>query len=305
VIAYLRLVRFPNVFTALADIGAGWLIVHAAARGSFTSFAVLDWNTLPLLAGASGALYLSGMAFNDIADRREDAEFRPGRPLPSGALSLRGAVLCAILLTLLGLSLAAAAGLNTLLRAALLACAILQYNFRSKGHLLFGPLTLGFCRFVNVQLGMSAHPAFGALLSAGGVFDPIWSAPLAVGLYSAGLTAFSAQEEHGARARALTLGALLCGSAILWAGLSSSVTAWFALAPLLLVLQFLTLKLRREGTPAAARTLVRTGVMGICVLDAGLVLGHCGPAAWPAAAALFALLLPGLLAARLLAQREA
>jgi hypothetical protein len=45
--------------------------------------------------------------------------------------------------------------------------------------------------------------------------------------------------------------------------------------------------------------------MGICVLDAGLILGFAGLEAWPYAAASVGLLLPGFVLAKLLAQREA
>ncbi|MGD0089563.1 MAG: UbiA family prenyltransferase [Planctomycetota bacterium] len=298
--SYLRLVRLPNVFTALADILAG-----GAISRSWPSPGELGLGRAAPLLGASAALYMAGMAFNDIADREEDAEHRPGRPLPSGKVSLKGAVVCALVLMALGVGLTWWSGPAALVRGALLAGTILLYNFSSKKHPVTGPLVLGSCRFLNVQLGMTANPDFLFHAQNSNVFEWPWAPALAVGVYAAGLTAFSAQEERGKQARAILLGWLFCGAAILFSGLSGGKEAWLALAPLTLTLSFLTHRLRRLGTPEAARDLVRAGVMGICVLDAGLILGFVGLSAWPWAVGCVALLAPGLIIAKLLAQKEA
>ena len=84
VLAYLRLLRLPTVFTALADIFLGFLLTHPTLTTDEGP------NPLPsflLLCAASAGLYLSGMVFNDYFDRLIDAEERPNRPIPSGAIS--------------------------------------------------------------------------------------------------------------------------------------------------------------------------------------------------------------------------
>ena len=73
---YLRLVRLPNVFTALADVTMGFLFVHHTLQ----PLAVF----LPL-AAASALLYSAGMVLNDVWDVELDRRERPERPLPSGA----------------------------------------------------------------------------------------------------------------------------------------------------------------------------------------------------------------------------
>ena len=60
-VAYLKLVRFPLVFTAIADSAAGYFIGRLGGDDPITP-------TLGLLALSSAGLYLSGMALNDIAD---------------------------------------------------------------------------------------------------------------------------------------------------------------------------------------------------------------------------------------------
>ena len=80
--AYLQLMRFPAVFTALADILLGFVLTHESFSPA---------GDLAALVGASSGLYLAGMVFNDWFDRDLDARERPGRPIPSGRISPRAA----------------------------------------------------------------------------------------------------------------------------------------------------------------------------------------------------------------------
>ncbi|MBE7462836.1 MAG: UbiA family prenyltransferase [Planctomycetes bacterium] len=298
--AYLKLIRLPNVITALADIGAGFLIAHTSASGA------VPWARLPALLGASAGLYLAGMAFNDLADREEDARFRPERPIPSGAVSLHGAILCGAGLMLFAFVCAALSGRDSLLHAALIAVAVLLYNFGAKHIAVAGPVVLGVCRYLNVQLGMSGADGFAAHWSDPVFWRDLHAPALAVGVYAAGLTAFGAQEETGKRNFALVLGWIFVGGALLLAGLTAPhVWVWLTLGPLALLLAWRSVTLARTGTPLAARHLVVNGVMGICALDAGLVLGQRGSEAWPWALGLLALLIPGRIIFKWLAQREA
>lgn len=306
-ISYLRLVRLPNVATAWADMVAGFLIVRTVFSGG-------DWGPFPFLLLATSGLYLAGMVFNDIADREEDARERPNRPIPSGAVTLMGAARCGSWLLLLGVLSAVAAGAFAsenltyapTLWALMLAASILLYDFGAKGTALGGPLVLGLCRFLNVQMALSVAPGFMGNLTDVGLFATFFSPALAVGLYAAGVTAFSAQEERGKRTQAIALGWLFVAAGLGCASLfSPQIWVWPGIALLLAVFGWNTSQLVRTGTPAAARNLVRFGVMGICVLDASLILGHAGTSAWPYAVTTVLLLVPGLLLARLLAQKEA
>src|SRR4051794_18903735 len=99
--AYLQLVRLPNVFTAMADGAAGWLLVH----GSLDRPAA--W--VPLVA-ASACIYAGGIALNDAFDAETDRLERPGRPIPSGRVGRTTAATLAsgLLIAGLGLSVLAA-----------------------------------------------------------------------------------------------------------------------------------------------------------------------------------------------------
>ena len=52
----MQLVRFPAVFTAMADILLGFLLTHSRLE---------PWHEFALLLAASSLLYLSGMVLND------------------------------------------------------------------------------------------------------------------------------------------------------------------------------------------------------------------------------------------------
>jgi len=81
-LAYLRLFRLPNVFTAMADVAMGFLFVRQSLE-PISMFACL--------LVASSLLYTAGMVLNDVFDYEVDRQERPQRPLPSGQIGLRWA----------------------------------------------------------------------------------------------------------------------------------------------------------------------------------------------------------------------
>jgi 4-hydroxybenzoate polyprenyltransferase len=182
-LAYAQLLRIPNVFTAMADIGMAALVVGA-----------LPDQLAPflLVLASSCCLYCGGMVWNDWFDLERDKRERPFRPLPSGRVSpgtaaVLGAVLLAAGVALAGL--AGAAGdtfrVMPLVWAGLLVAAILLYDGGLKKTPV-GPVAMGSCRVLNVLLGLS--------VAAGGM--PVWGIvpAMAVGVYIAGVTWFARRE---------------------------------------------------------------------------------------------------------------
>jgi hypothetical protein len=150
--AYLKLFRFPLVFTAIADSVVGYVLM---SRGE------PDLRIIALLALCSAGLYFFGMAMNDIADRKRDLELAPTRVLPSGRISLRGALVASFLA--LGLSLGALLvlpGPANRFRFVPWAAAVLfiiLYDF-----LLKLPPTMGLVRACNLLIGvLSGWASFG------------------------------------------------------------------------------------------------------------------------------------------------
>src|SRR5262245_34117472 len=118
-LGWLQLCRLAAVFTAMADIFLGYLLTHEGLDPT--------WE-FSLLLGASSCLYLAGMVFNDVFDREIDARERPKRPMPSGRVSTRAAVIFGAILIAGGVALAASAGINSLIVAGLLTAAIFVYD---------------------------------------------------------------------------------------------------------------------------------------------------------------------------------
>lgn len=94
-LAFARLVRLPNVFTALADVSIGLVVTGPSIQA------------VASLLGASACLYSAGMAWNDYFDLHIDFVERPERPIPSGAITVEIARLVAVGLSITGLMLAA------------------------------------------------------------------------------------------------------------------------------------------------------------------------------------------------------
>src|SRR5688500_698097 len=78
----LQLTRFPNVFTAVSNVAAAYLLTHDNLS---------DWPTFALLIGSSACLYLAGMVLNDVYDVAQDTAERPFRPIPSGRVTVESA----------------------------------------------------------------------------------------------------------------------------------------------------------------------------------------------------------------------
>src|SRR5437660_11881551 len=94
---YARLVRLPNLPTAVADVTLAALAVGALPA---------RWPAFALLLLSSACLYMGGMVFNDYFDADEDRRDRPDRPIPSGRVSLAEARLLGWVLILGGVGFA-------------------------------------------------------------------------------------------------------------------------------------------------------------------------------------------------------
>jgi 4-hydroxybenzoate polyprenyltransferase len=298
--AYLQLCRFPAVFTAMADIVLGYMLV----RAEFTP-ARDFW----LLLGASAGLYLAGMVFNDVFDRRIDAQERPRRPIPSGRVSVHGAVVFGTVLVALGLACAALAGPKCITVAAMLTACIFLYDALLKSTFV-GPVFMGSCGSLNVILGAS---------SAG--FR--WTAPYglphvyiaaALGVYVMGVT-FFARQEAGRSSRLSLTGALIVLNAglalllVLWYGPWSRYLSWNSdpaarTTSLILILASTFIINRRAltalGSPSPERVqgAVKVMLMSLITLDATLIYAKLGSEGVAVAAGTILLLVPSLLIGR-------
>jgi 4-hydroxybenzoate polyprenyltransferase len=301
--AYAQLLRIPNVFTAMADVCMGWMIVTRFHSGTLEDHSIgypLPDFTDPvlwLLVLSSSSLYCAGMVWNDFFDVEQDRRERPFRPIPSGRVSRSSAGMIGTLLLGVGVTFAAAcrpfAGWLPLGAASLLATLILLYDGLLK-HTWAGPVAMGGCRLLNVSLGIVGA---GGDIGQGAFFGAI------VGLYIVGVTWFARTEAVESRRPILVLATIpmlvaVALSAVLaddgtissvWGGLYYALLlAWAAIIgrPILAAII--------SPQPARVQKAVKTCVLGLISLDAVIAFGVVG---WPGLLILL-LLPPALLLGR-------
>jgi 4-hydroxybenzoate polyprenyltransferase len=276
IVAYLQLVRLPNVVTAAADSLAGWLLV----TGSLAE----PKRWLPLLA-SSMLLYASGTMLNDVFDFEIDREERPGRPLPSGRVSRPTAAWLGGLGLALGPSLALASGSSgSGLFAGALALTILGYDAGLK-RTWIGPVAMGTCRGLNLLLGASHAVASGGPVA--------WIAALAYGIFVAGITVASRSEAKGGGRSFLVAALGLQLTAILGlasVGFSSArfpnassgrpvipLEGLFVLALVALAQCMAAARAIERPIPAQIQKYVKAGILSLVWLHVGLVAAVRGP----------------------------
>ena len=282
ILNWMKLARFPAIFTLLADVLAALWISDAAT--------VVPLAALVLAGCGSALLYVSGMILNDFFDFAEDSRLRPERPLPSGKIALKTARNAAWGLYLAGIASLFGASFYAQNQPAVLAClaglggAVWLYDALWKNH-FSGPLFMGLCRGLNWLLLLNFAPQ-----ETSSQFILI---PLAITVYITGMTFYSRCEtdsdsEVGVR-RPGVLGMLL-GTALMAGGfgilvpfqnfyvpiLSEQPWRW----PILLLclgglLCFRAVSAYFQGC-TAVRRVMRQAIMMIFFLDAALVFAVCG-----------------------------
>ncbi len=306
---YLQLFRIPNVFTAMADIIAGFVFVSASLSPSLTFACLLV---------ASSLMYMAGMVLNDVFDVEQDTKERPQRPIPSGSISRSQAAALGWGMLAVGVVLAWLAGFLTGgeqgaaspwrpgVVATILAACIVAYDAVMK-RTPVGPIFMGACRFFNILLGMSAagyvasggpvwllRYEYGQLLIAGGV-----------GVYISGVTWFARTE-----AKESNRGQLAGGLAVMVAGLvmiglypqlpDLPIKHFNGLNPLMwqLLILLLSFTIFRSAAmavydprPKRVQMSVKTAITSLIVIDAAICM-IVGPYF---AIGVLALLLPTLL----------
>ncbi|MBO0698828.1 MAG: UbiA family prenyltransferase [Zavarzinella sp.] len=261
-----RLLRLPNVFTAFADIGLGLCATAALSPATVDD---TFWWKATLLVLASGLLYSAGMVWNDYFDLEEDKRDRPFRPLPSGRVSVRAAVIIGIVLLAGGWACAAVTGRSGAWIALVLVLAIVAYDARIK-RTAFGPLGMALCRFLNVLLGLSlADPAHLPLVTR-------LHLALTVGVYIVGVTWFARTEEKRSDPKVLSRAALVMLAAAVLAlavgvrvppGTSSLFFPYLLVAAGFWVGGPVVAAIRKP-TADRVQAAVKRGIFGLVVLDA-------------------------------------
>lgn len=264
--AYLELARASNAPTVVTNVLTGCAI--GAGLGPY------PWTTAGAMGVAAVLLYVGGMALNDVVDAEVDRTERPSRPIPSGRISRRAALVFAAACMTAGLAVAALFGPAAASLALALAACIVAYDLlhqRSAATVLL----MGLCR------------ALVPLLAAAAVAWPI-DLPLALGfagvlgLYTV-LFSIVARAEAGGTLGPRRLAAAAIGIVPLLALAAAPRPVgalWVAGALVLLGVWLAKAALHVRRSPPQLVPAVLTWISGICLLDAYFLtlLDHRTPA---------------------------
>ena len=289
-LAYLRLFRLPNVFTAVADVTMGFLFV----RGSLDPISVYL-----LLVIASALIYTAGMVLNDVCDLKVDKEERPFRPLPSGQIPVGLATWLGYEMLFVGVALAwlsgfvivgegaVAIGWRPGVVATILALCVVLYDAILKKTPL-GPIGMGACRFFNVLMAMSVAESIDG--------NPMWRLGFdesqllvagGIGVYIVGVTWFARSEAKESSSIQLGIAVLVMIGGIVMLGYYPEFVDEIELSPdyfwpvLLLLLGFTIV--RRcfvavlEPRPEFVQAAVKQCILSLIVLDAAVCLSAAPP----------------------------
>ncbi|WP_147865984.1 UbiA family prenyltransferase [Stieleria maiorica] len=306
-LAWMQLVRLPNVFTVLADVGAAFLLV-AGGPAPPVRFA--------LVLAAGVALYWAGMVLNDVFDLEKDKAERKMRPIASGAISVNTAKSAGWAFLILGVLLASASGYvpaaghaTTWLPAAIavaLAGLIVAYNGPLKPTPI-APAAMGGCRVLSFLLG--ASPLLELAEGMPLVPRHVLAIALGFGVYVMGITTVARDEAVGGHLVNLRTGfvVMLIGGVMLALapGFAPPETraSWTVpsagqfgmLIGLILFPIFLRgLRAQMNPEPAVIGNLIRISILTIIPLSAAFAFLGAGPV-W--AVIVFALVAPALLLA--------
>jgi 4-hydroxybenzoate polyprenyltransferase len=255
--AWLELARAPNLLTLPGQVLAG-----AALAGGLGA---TPWPVGRLCAAvlAGAGFYLFGLFGNDAADVEADRRERPGRPLPSGRISVRAARIAARLCAGIGLLCAAAAGREAGAIGLVLLLFVTLYNSGLKNRMGAGEAVLGICRSLLLLLGAVTVAPLRALP------PPVWAGAGLLGLYVSAVSVLARDEVGDAPMsrprRAIPLAAALVGIGLLILS-APGVPAARGLLPGLMIVGVPTVFFLKSGGFAVSRA-----------REIGALLGHLIP----------------------------
>jgi len=153
-----QLARLSNAPTIVSNTLVGWTIGMRPAGGA-------DWDGIVSTTVAMLLLYIGGMALNDVMDVEIDRRERPGRPIPSGAISRYSATLFVVACFAIALGLLARRDWMALAYGFVLMVAIILYNALHVRHAA-SVILMGLCRglvYLTAALAAGGTPQWSVL----------------------------------------------------------------------------------------------------------------------------------------------
>lgn len=273
---WLSLARLSNVPTVWSNVLVGLVVAYTVRRIYSGHELPGEWDRLRalfideggwLIVLAASAFYAMGMVLNDVADRRIDAVERPGRPLPSGRITVRAASTAAIVLMVVGLLLLAfLQNVWTLVWAAALLAAIVGYDMlhkRSSGAVVLMGACRGLVYFLAASTSAAAHEA--------DWWRGVTPFAVVVMVYTILITVIARSENKGVldgrKWLALAMPLLVLPVILNIMPLGSNLI-WASIAAMVLVLWLGRAAAFVLTNPPATKDAVLTWISGMCLVDA-------------------------------------
>jgi 4-hydroxybenzoate polyprenyltransferase len=268
---YLILIRIPNLFTIPSNV-----------IGGFSQLVLLNnanWATLLILILTSLLLYTAGVVLNDYIDRKIDRKERPTRPLPSGRISARNALIFVVVAILSSVLAAAYVSPFTLIIVLTIIGTIIAYDCWFKSS-TFGHMVMALSRVFNIVLGFSPL----LLLAFSNNNDLIRITVILVSMFIYVFTiSYLSKFETGAPAKKINYTfAMLSISSIAVVLVLFTITGYFKLDLLFIIPIFIGMLIITFGMKYVrfaaneAGQIVRNLVLSIIILDSLFVSGSVG-----------------------------
>jgi 4-hydroxybenzoate polyprenyltransferase len=253
--------RPANIVTSVADVLAGIAISGYVVNRNFS---IPDISPILLLTLSTIGLYGGGVVFNDVFDAKLDLVERPERPIPRGAVSIKEGAFLGSILLLIGVIAALFVNIVSALLSVSIVIAALFYDKWSKHHAIAGPLNMGFCRGLNLLLGISIVSSSVAVW---------WFLAIVPVLYIAAITMISRGEVHGGSKSTLYLAAFfycVVISSILFFAFPAKTMWWSIvfLLPFSIMIFSALIKAIRLPSPKNIGLAVKSGVIALILMNA-------------------------------------
>lgn len=146
---YLQLIRPANIVTSLTNVISGITVsLYFLKDGNFS-----DYSKIIYLLVATTGLYGGGIIFNDFFDIEIDTIERPNRPIPSGLVTKKQALIFGSFVFILALISAKKVSIEAFIISLTICVLCFIYNIKTKHYRWLGGLTLALCRGLNLLLG--------------------------------------------------------------------------------------------------------------------------------------------------------
>jgi 4-hydroxybenzoate polyprenyltransferase len=265
--AYLELARVSNALTVVTNVLTGCAIATASLRTIVGDDAVrpaeagLTGGVIALVALAMVLMYIAGMALNDVFDVEDDRRERPGRPIPSGRVTVRAACGFAIVCMAGGLTILALQSRPALVLGLLLAACIIAYNWLHKRSAASVAL-MGACRGLLYLVAAAAVAWPLDWTIAGTLAAALFAYVIALSLVARHET----RSEHHAGPWATLVLPIIALAPVLLIHPTSWLVA--AVCGVLLVLWLAATSMHLRANPPRIGAAVTGWLAGICLIDA-------------------------------------